>query len=282
MFEKHERTINYIMGLTILGMGLNQCLNNKKEEELRDVDRVMIEELASMYTNLQTIKNENESLHKTILDLSDTNTKVLALLKDQKPSQIKYITQSVTTLSPKEDKITIDLPEKYTYLLEDKIPVAEFSYKENKATFETYQLKFKQTMAIGEKKTNTLLQVSSSADDIWYDVPSEVRIVHTEEDTKYPFVQPNLTLGIGTTVSSDINTLIPNATIGLNTIHLAESINILSPTIGVGYQPNISLQLIEYNIGKPLPLIKDLWISAGPQINTSLQPGVSIGFHTSL
>ncbi len=262
---------------------LNQISSYFKSKEYSSLIESLANQNTLLYENLETVKIKETSLEEAIVKLSDENTKVLALLSNQKPNEVKYITRTETTLAPTVpvEKAT-GVPEHYSYVLNSNIPIAEFDYTNGESIFTTHSLKYKQTVILTKDEANALLQVSSSADNIWHDLPTDVVVLHTESNEKYPRFSPNLNLGLGSMISPDLETFIPYPAIGINTLYLHKNIAVLSPSIGLAKHPNAGINVVSYNIGGPLPGVSDIWISAGPQINTELQVGAGINLFTNL
>lgn len=220
---------------------------------------------------------QNKSLEKLNKELSKENGDLLSIVSDMKsrPDKVKYVYQTTTELVPaKPVEVFSVLPAEYVYKL-NSIPIAKFETSENDYKFTTYDLKFKSTIVVDEKgKVGSSLLVTSSESEDWHEVP-----VTTEASTigrKYPNVDIDFHLGL----STHSQYLAPQPTAIASAIHLAPELDIVSAGVTVGPHPLITLYPVGYNVGKPLPVLDDLWLWGGVSTDTNLQPGVSVSLTT--
>lgn len=206
----------------------------------------------------QLIKNEIVNLEKKNKELEEA----INFYKTKK-QDIIYITKTETKLIGEKVLYEI-LPTEYVFKFNEKIPVAKFSAKE-KYEFETYNLTYKTYAVIGEKDTLIKVTVTSSADNIEYPISSTNSIVYENKNSKTKKIfQPNIMLG--SSVNTDLNI---QATIGLS---LLKSRNELwrFALIETSFNKNnieLGITPVQLNLGKPIPLISNLWIGAGYQSN---------------
>jgi cell division protein FtsB len=271
-----KNILTVIAVLVLLAVGFKSWLTNQSlHNQIEDLQS----DLRGTYTELATTRNEKRNLSDTVDRLSDENTNLNAMIADlqARPQDVKYIIRTETVLEPSEPVVVYtELPENYVHYLNKDIPVAEFNSFEGNYEFKTYGLSFRNTLVVGEKDTVALLQVASSADEIWHEVPISIDVVNTEE--KFPNFDPEIAIGLG--ISS--STLSPAGVVALPLVHLTPGVDIAVPAIHIAETPAAALYLGSANIGAPLPLVDDLWLSAGPTLDTNLQVGVGLAIGSKL
>lgn len=226
---------------------------------------------------LQT--NKNMSAAKAISELGEENRLLLDLFNHLKEPQkeIQYIVKTETILQAVAPTETFkDLPDYYGFKLKPDLLVADFYKQKDNFVFNTYDLSYKTTLVIGEKNTSAILQVSSSANDIWHDVPSTIEVINVQNN--YPRIKPNLHIGL----SSSTNYLMPQPTVSIPFIEITDDLNILAPGFTVGDKPYINLWLTNYNISKHAPVLSDLWVGGGLTLDFGIQTGIFMSLTTSL
>lgn len=283
---RSKKIRNVAIGALVICVVLLQGLFYGGINHYRDAYNQMATEAATLHSEVVAVRNRNQSLDKAVAELSDANTHLLAFIDSMgtPPTEIKYVIKTETKLVPADPVVIMpDLPSHYTYKLTDKIPVAEFDVDGEQYKFTTHELSFKNSLIVGENKSAVLLQVSSSADGIWHEVPTELQVINTSIEDRYPTIRPGIALGIASTINPmNIETLLPQGVIAFPTFHIAKRLDIMTPAIGVGITPHLSLYLGSWNMGGPLPIVEDLWLSAGPSLDMYLQPGATIAITTSL
>lgn len=274
-----QTKISLVVGLIIilctlfsgvaLGNYLGQLQSKAAYESLLQSYRVQHE-------HISVVNNKIQTTEKALVALTDEHTDTLSLLAKLKavPSEVKYITRVETKLVP-TDPVYISqiLPREYTYksgpLITGKFSSAE-DYK-----FTTYELSFRTTLLTTKNKTAVLVQGSSSADpDKYYDLPSEV-IVSRQSDHKV--LAPQLALGITAGGPSwDLG-----GSVIMPWLHPVETLDVLSPRLTVSSkQVRIGVDAVSYNVGKPLPIVDDLWISLGGSTNLQAKPNLDLSIST--
>jgi hypothetical protein len=165
------------------------------------------------------------------------------------------------------------LPATHTYFLADKIPVADFSQQDGQYTFTTHSLEFATDVVVSRKETLTNLYVTSDKDGVRHQLPHTVSV--TKIDDWKP-ISPQLQLSGTITYPVD-------AGISLQApiIHLSRTTDILVPRVFVGQQFGVGLDLVNYNLGSPIPVLQDTWIAGGIQTNLQ-QPFIGLSIGTKL
>lgn len=231
-----------------------------------------------MYHEVQVEKTKHESLAQTIRSLSDKNTSLAGIIQELKhtsPTEIQYVTRTQTVIKAAEPMMTFRTPpEHYTHFLDGDIPVARFDTTDNGYRFKTYDLTFRSTLVIGKRDNAVLVQVSSSADDKWHEVKSELTVVDPKID--YPNIQPTLHVGIGL----DSASWRPEGVVAVPIIQATDWLDFAAPGIGISSVPSADFYIVGVNVAKPLPVVDDIWLWAGPSIDTEAQAGISIALTT--
>jgi hypothetical protein len=260
--------------LLAIAFGLDSCVAHAE-------NRKLIADTVSVHELVEVERNRNTSLERAISDLQSENTSLSSIIADLRaaPAEIEYITVTETVLVPSEPvDIREELPYYKQYVLDEGIVVGDFRSEGGGPpyTFTTYELAFKNTMVVSKDKTASLLQVNSSYNpDIWVEVPVDLQ-VNEIDDT--PLFEPHV--GIGFTYG------LPASAYGslyMTTIHPTDNIDLVGLRLsGNDKSIAIGLDVAGYNIGAPLPVVDDLWLYAGGQINTAATPSVAITLGTKL
>lgn len=224
----------------------------------------------------ELVQNKNQTLIKSIKTLETENKDLQSLIADlrARPDTIRYITKTETVLRPSEPIfITPDLPDEYLFKVEESLVVGRFAKQEAQYEFSTYDLSFRNILVVAENKTNASLQVSSSYDNQWREVPIEVQV---SKINKQKLIEPHIGVGVSGSLPSPnlqasvfLSAIHPRADIDLGLVRASANKN----TVSFGFDP------VAYNLGAQLPIITDLWITAGPSIDTSgrIQGTVTLG-----
>lgn len=109
------------------------------------------------------------------------------------------------------------------------------------------------------------------------------------EPLKRFYLRPNFTLGLGLGVPFRGPRIIPQASLGMSYMYLRDqrgedewSFVDLSLGFNSIGKFNFNIMPFSYNLGNPIPLISDLWISPFVQWSSSNSYGAGLGFHTRL
>lgn len=206
-----------------------------------------------------SIKNEVVNLEKKNKELTDA----LEYLKNKK-DKVNYITKTETKLVGEKVVYKV-LPQEYTFKLNKEIPVAKFSATDQ-YKFETYDLTYKIYTLISDKETLVKVTATSSFDNKEVPIDTINSVTYQSNQSKTKIFNPNLMVGISLN-----NKLETNPTIGISLVKTKNELlrfGLLETSFN---KENIYLGLtpIQVNIGKPIPLISNLWIGTGYQTNFS-------------
>jgi hypothetical protein len=109
------------------------------------------------------------------------------------------------------------------------------------------------------------------------------------EPLKRFYARPNFTLGIGLGVPFRSPRMVPQASLGIGYMYLRDKAgedewSFLDMSLGFNSigKFNFNLMPFSYNLGNPMPLISDLWISPFVQWSGPGSYGAGLGFHTRL
>jgi hypothetical protein len=244
-------------------------------------------ESITLHQEVDSTRNQNMSLDQVVASLGKEVTHLTELLGAAKTpnTKIEYVIQTQTKLVPMEPIVVYpELPSEYTFKLSNGIVVAKFEQTPpDKFAFITYELQVRNTLVIGEDKSAVSTQVASSQDGIWHDVPSEL-IAASIDQPRYHKAAVQLGLGASSTYMPALRSelLIPELVVTIPWLHATQQLDLLTPGITIGKYPYASLYMLGYNIGKPIPLVDDLWLSAGASLDTYSNPGATVALTTKL
>ena len=230
----------------------------------RDQNKLIME-LGNAREDITVVRNENASLEEAILeseanrqDLLDT----IASLK-QRPIEIEYIVVTKTTVEPIDRVVEVKtLPESHKFTWDNGLVVAEFKNLGETYKFITHPMTFSATTVISDKKTAVLFEGTSGFNDHKATLHTEVTTTKTPEHKK---LEPHVGVGItGGYPSPDLRANIfgsayhPTPSLDVGVVRLSAN----KTTASIGLDP------VSYNLGAKLPVVTDLWLSAGADYTT--------------
>jgi len=267
MNTKTQLILLSILGLAVLAGGY--ALGAKVERAAaEEAYAELLSTKEKIYEEAEIVRNRSAGLADAVSELSDKNTELLDLVAQlqSRPSEVRYITVTETVVEAGDPIVeALDLPSEYVFRLREDLAVARFAYDseaELPYTFETYDLTFRSSVVISEKKSAGLLQISSSADpETYVEVPIDSLEVRSVEDQD--LFEPNIGMGITASMgesaavmgSAFVSFLHPNENIDVLAVRLAGTYPVESMTLGV--------DLAGYNLGNHLPVLTDFWLHAG-------------------
>lgn len=239
--------------LLIIGLGtsITTCNDNK---ESSDHYKELLGNVPKP-PDMTEIKTENLELKKLNQELKDS-----VLYLEGKGQEVKYVTKTITKLEGGEVVYKV-LPSTYQYKLNDSIPVASFDVVDDKYKFTTYDLQFNTTQVVSEDSTLVKVTVKSSFDNKEYVLPVEARVMKQKEAIlEHKIFNPRLSLGIGASYPLTG----PEVVLGVPLLEgPKENFSWIMPTLSMSKDPKIGITPFMYNVGKPLPLMDDLWVGIG-------------------
>ena len=238
---------------------------------------------------IKVVKTENTTLVNALANAEkeyDILLDEIASLKS-KPAEIRYITKVETVIIGSETHITTELPDSHLFVLENGLPVAEFTVQLNennnspKYYFNTADLILRANVIIGERDSAISLRMESDLD------PNNEREIPVKEfNVKYvrerKLFEPHFLVGIGFSAGPNADKIIRRtAYVGTNFIHPANSAwSFAQIRLGSSEgRTNIGFDPALYNVGKRLPIFTNTWIGAGitADISSQLSGTISIG-----
>lgn len=261
--------------VAVFFVGRCQGVNKTQEEYELLLDQSVYEHDES----IRLVENERLKL-SDLLDKSNTDNQSLRQIIAQaeiRPAQIRYITRTETVVVGTE-VTQQSCPENHTFLLECGMPVAQIEKTGDAYRLSTASLTFKAETVIAEDATATKLTASSSLDpDTEYELP--VTEFHSFKQKEFQTLHPELSL-IGTTHIPSFNV---SAGLEMPWLHITEQIDLASPRLTLNNQnAYLGIDLISYQIGKPIPLIEDVWLGAGVSMSTSLDKSIDVSISSKL
>lgn len=237
--------------IVLLGVSINSCNDNKLQSEHY---RELLGNVPKP-PDFTEIKNENLKLKTLNQELKDS----VAYLEAKK-QEVRFVTTTITKLEGAET-VYKTLPTSYQYKLNETIPVASFDVVDDKYKFTSYDLQFNTSQVQSDDSTLVKVSVISSFDGKEYVLPVESRVMIAKPFIpQHKIFNPQLSLGLG--VSYPLTG--PEAVLGLSLLEgHKRNFSWLMPTLSISEIPKIGLTPFLYNIGKPLPLMDDLWLGIG-------------------
>lgn len=213
----------------------------------------------------EVVKNRNQTLEGALNSLETENDDLKSLIAEleARPPEIRFITKTETVIVAEDPVlVTPDLPEEHLFTLDPELVVARFSQEEDQYRFETYDMSFRNTMVIADRGTSASLQVRTSYDDQWQEVPVDVEVSRIRDQALW---EPHLGVGL----TAGLRNLDITGTVFVSVLHPLEGVDLLSGRVSANnHVVALGIDPVGYNLGTRLPVLTDLWVWAGPSINT--------------
>ncbi len=219
------------------------------------------------------------SANKLIKDLYVEGDYLLDLVREleARPQEVRYVTRTETIIVGSEEPETLpELPEEYLFKTGEDLVVARFAHEADAYTFQTYDLIVTSSVVITDIVTAATSTIATSYD------PDHIQHIRPDlEITKYKdkrYFKPSLGVGVTGSLSTQLNPGL-GASIYFSALHPTPDIDILSLRVtGSSKAIELAIDPIGYNLGKPLPVVDDLWIYGGVGVsNVGMRFGVTIG-----
>lgn len=233
-----------------LGAGLGRSCSSDKitvapeETKIPEIIAVDLSETVTLRDEIKRLKEENSEL-----------------LKSVKKSQVRSVVR-VTAESPEPTVIFQSkfIPDHYSYKIGD-VTIAEFDAEENEGyRFTTHKIMIGGTVLVGSDTSSSQITMSSDYGDQTVILPSTLEVTKIKERVRV--IDPQVQLGVYTEIPLDVGGLV-----SIPFIHPTNDIDILSPTVLVGENLSFGIQGISYNVGKPIPILTNVWTSAGASMD---------------
>lgn len=271
------KALGTIILLLVAVFFVGRCQGTNKAEEEYEL---LFEQSSYDYDeSIRLVENERLEL-SNLLDKTNTDNHSLRQIIAQmeiRPTEIKYITRTETIVVGTE-ATQQTCPDNYTFLLECGMPVAQIEKTENSYKLSSASLTFKAETVIAEDTAATKLIASSSLDpDTEYKLP--ITEFCSFKQKEFQTLNPELSL-IGTT---HIPTFQISAGLEMPWLHITKEIDLASPRLTLNNQnAYLGIDAISYKIGRPLPLVEDIWLGAGISVSTSLDKSIDISISSKL
>ncbi len=238
------------------GFFLSDCNARAKYKDLLERNENSVQEL-------EITRNSVRSLSSVLSEKDEETERLKAIITDyeNRPEQIRYIVKTETILVGNEETAT-ELPPDYLFRFENGLPVSRFATTEEGYTFNTFNVTFETTTVVSEDETAVSLSaISSFEPELRYQIPITSEVVRVRE---HKIFEPHILMGA--TASLDTKPLGGDlsASLYVSLLHPTEDLDLLAPRISFNTNSfRIGGDIISYNIGKPLPIVTDLWIGIG-------------------
>lgn len=207
------------------------------------------------------------------IEIDNLNSQLEALKK--RPSEIKYVVRTETKILKENVYVTPELPKEYLFQNDEGLVFGRFASAEE-YTFESFDIDLTAQLVMTERSNSLSLKGTSSYDNKEIELPVELTVIK-QEQKEDQLLQPNLHLGLTASFP-------PGAygTLGVSLLQykdfrfLGLNANLSSNDVIGSFDP------VMYNIGQPLPLVDDLYISAGVGAGIKYQPVGTITISTQL
>jgi hypothetical protein len=217
-----------------------------------------------------------QTVHKNMIRLLEDKSAESIILKDQitalksRPDQIKYVVRTETNLKAAPTITIKEIPNSYVFRLSNGLGVAAIENKQDHYDLKTYDLLFKGQAVITEKKTSASILVSSSEDPAkWIEVPVSLTTIDTQ---KHVFFEPHI--GIGIAASYPLNV---SGALWSTFIHFPNGLDLAGATILANdHSFSAGIIPVAYNIGKPLPVLTNIWIAPAIGVDLAGVPSGSL------
>lgn len=245
----YKKTIFVIYAISMAFLVYIFSIENKVLKQNLEA-RPLPEDFTAAQNEVVSLKRKNKELEDAIAYF------------ESRGETVKTITKIKTVLKGGETVYKV-LPGQHTFKLGNGMPVAEFEAGEE-YKFTTYDLTFKTTVLIGEEQTIVKLTGQSSGTKEEFVLPVESIVTqenkHGQEEEKERILDPRIAIGAGISYPYTKPEVIL-------TVPVLETRNdrwsFIAPTFSVSEKVKIGIIPALYNVGKPLPLMDNVWLGIG-------------------
>ena len=229
-----------------------------------DKNLFLLERISKLEEKETLLQSKNKTLESVISEIDGENENLLsqiALLKSRK-EKIKYV--DVIKYKTKEVVVIKEtLPPSFIYKTEEGMPICSFEF-DNNYVFKVIPIEYKLDLVKSNKSTSVVLKAKPLEEKEYYTLPVEINESSSIKVTKYPKIEPNISVGIAMAYS---NKLELSPLIQVPFVHLSENLDILSPKVTFNDSISLGVNVIDYNIGNKLPIVTDTWLGFGPSFS---------------
>lgn len=223
---------------------------------------------------LTVTKNREQSLNAALKGKDEEAQELRNIIAsfEDRPAEIRYIVRTETIVEGGSDIVT-ELPPNYLHRLNNGLPVASFtqsigetSNEDYQYRFDTFDLTFNTSVVVSEDETAVIVAATSSFEpEEVYNIP--IQNVSVTEIREHKIFEPHLLVGLTVPIEFAPPQVDATASISVSLFHPREELDILAPRISFNSSAfRIGADIVGYNLGHKIPIITDLWISAGTSI----------------
>jgi len=271
------KTLGIILFLLVAVFFVGRCQGINKTED--EYGLILNQNAYDYNESIKVTETEKLKLSDLLAESKakeDSLQQIIAQMK-VKPSEIRYITRTETVVIGSET-VQQTCPENYLFALECGMPVAEIKKTGTEYRLSTASLAFETKTVIAEGVAATKLTAKSTLEpETIYELPTTNFQIFEQKEFKV--IKPELSL-IG---STHFPLFSVSAGLGMPWLHIIQEVDLASPRLTVnGSDAYIGIDIASYNIGKPIPLINNIWVGAGVSLSTSLDKSIDISISSKL
>ena len=262
--------LSFAVGAAIAASAQKSC---SERDTARQVDDLLAT-IASQHDEIVRTTVRRRTLQQALDDAGAENTRLAALVVElrQKSREVREVVRFETRIEPAAPPVVVrvgdDLPDEHLFALESGMTVARFLRRDDSTVFQTYAQTWRANAVIGEASSTLLLEGKTSHGPTWYEIEVDNFAV-TRVGKPDRVLSPRLGMGITVggprpevTASLLFSWLYPHPDVSVAGVRVSGNNTVIRGGIDV----------VGYNIGRPLPLIDDLWVHAGVSLGSSGWP----------
>jgi hypothetical protein len=190
---------------------------------------------------------------------------------EARPAEVKYITRTETVLVGKTEYVD-NCPRDYLFMLDCGLPVAAIDSSSDGVALTSASIIFESVTLITETDAATKLTATSSLDPTTvYEIPVIDFTIKERPSHKTFGAQVGL-FGMLSAPSLEVS-----VGVAVPWFHPLPELDVASPRVSFNQASGfIGMDAASYNIGKPLPLVDDIWLGVGGSYSTSLQGSIDL------
>lgn len=230
------------------------------------------EELGRVQGDLEIVKKEKTTLEKVYRDEILENQRLADLvetLRNRDPEirvvYIEKVVESTGTLEGETTNVSIEdneCLEPHEYRTKEGLRVADLEkVSDNEYAHTTHDITIDVHAVTTDKEgVVDVIATSSAEPDNPIRIKQSTRIIEVDEPRKA--IQPQVDIGVGFLAKQKPEL---TGTLGFQWLTPHDNVFVLGPRIhGNQNTFGVSVDVVSYNIGAPIPVLKDTWISVGP------------------
>ena len=266
----------------ILGLGIQAEISRAHEDNMR---AALIAQLGTLQEEIEVVKIQSARSIEEVLAASSKDQQELLdqiVTLNEDITELRYIVTTNGTLQGTvPEPIIVEqgtLPPNHRYQL-GELTVAEFKVTELgdqvQYEFPSYDVEFETSIVIGEKSVAVDVLAWSA-----FDPEQRIRIAQDSQAFDLYDETPLIGLEVGLGVTSSYPQPEPAGSLWLSWLHPHENIDVGNIRLsGNSQELSLGLDVASYNLGAPIPVLNNLWLSAGASLTSTAQikPSLTIG-----